>query len=39
MLGARVLPGAPTMTLRRVFGVVVAVLAIEMIYSGFTGKL
>lgn len=39
VLGARVLPGASTKVLRWVFGVVVAVLAMEMIYSGFTGKL
>jgi uncharacterized membrane protein YfcA len=39
LLGARLLPGAPTMTLRRVFGVVVFALAIEMIYSAVTGKL
>jgi hypothetical protein len=39
MLGARLLPGAPTIVLRRIFGVVVLVLAIEMIYSALTGKL
>lgn len=39
VLGARLLPGAPTATLRRVFGVVVAVLAVEMIYSAIAGKL
>ena len=39
VLGARLLPGAPTMTLRRVFGLVVGALAIEMIYSAVTGKL
>ncbi|MGD0361450.1 MAG: sulfite exporter TauE/SafE family protein [Bryobacteraceae bacterium] len=39
MLGARVLPGAPTLTLRRVFGIVVGALAVEMIYSALTGKL
>jgi small neutral amino acid transporter SnatA (MarC family) len=33
------LPGARPKLLRRVFGLVVAVLAIEMIYSGLTGKL
>jgi hypothetical protein len=39
VLGARLLPGAPTMTLRRIFGLVVFVLAVEMIYSAVTGKL
>jgi uncharacterized membrane protein YfcA len=39
MLGARLLPGAPTMTLRRIFGGVVGVLAIEMIYNAVAGKL
>jgi uncharacterized membrane protein YfcA len=39
VLGARLLPGAPTMTLRRVFGVVVGLLAFEMIYNAVTGKL
>jgi uncharacterized membrane protein YfcA len=38
-LGARKLAGAGTHVLRMLFAVVVAVLAIEMIYSGFTGKL
>ena len=39
LAGARLLPGAPTMTLRRVFGVVVAVLALEMIYNAVAGRL
>jgi len=39
VLGARLLPSAPTMTLRRVFGLVVGALAFEMIYSALTGKL
>jgi uncharacterized protein len=39
VLGARLLPGAPTMTLRRIFGLVVFVLAVEMIYTAVTGKL
>ena len=39
VLGARILPGAHTMTLRRVFAVVVFVLAVEMIYSAVTGRL
>jgi uncharacterized protein len=37
MLGARQLAGAKTRILRLIFAVVVGVLAIEMIYSGFTG--
>jgi uncharacterized membrane protein YfcA len=39
VLGARVLTGAKTRALRIVFGLVVAVLAIEMIYHGLTGRL
>jgi hypothetical protein len=39
LLGARVLPKARTRSLRVVFGVVVAVLALEMIYHGLTGRL
>jgi hypothetical protein len=39
LAGARVLAGAAVRPLRMVFGVVVAFLAIEMMYSGFTGKL
>ena len=39
VLGARLLPGAPTMKLRRVFGLVVGVLALEMIYNAVTGRL
>jgi uncharacterized membrane protein YfcA len=39
VLGARLLPGAPTMLLRRVFGLVVGVLAVEMIYNAVAGKL
>jgi uncharacterized membrane protein YfcA len=38
-LGARKLAGAGTHVLRMLFAVVVAALAVEMIYSGFTGKL
>ncbi len=38
-LGARKLAGAGTHFLRILFAVVVGVLALEMIYSGFTGKL
>ena len=37
--GARILPAAETRTLRLVFGVVIAVLALEMIYGGLTGRL
>jgi uncharacterized protein len=39
ILGARVLTRARTPVLRVVFGVVVAVLAIEMIYHGLTGRI
>jgi uncharacterized membrane protein YfcA len=38
-LGARILSGAKTRILRRIFAVVVAVLALEMIYSGISGRL
>ena len=37
--GARKLPGARSRVLRILFGIVVAVLAVEMIYSGITGRL
>jgi uncharacterized membrane protein YfcA len=39
LLGARVLPMARTRVLRYVFAVVVAVLSVEMIYHGLTGKI
>lgn len=39
VLGARRLAGAKVAVLRMVFAVVVALLAVEMIYSGLTGKL
>jgi len=39
ILGARLLAGAKTKVLRRLFGVVVAVLALEMIYSGLRGRI
>jgi uncharacterized membrane protein YfcA len=39
LLGARILPGAKVRTLRIVFGVVIAALAIEMIFQGVRGKL
>ena len=39
LLGARLLPRTRTTWLRSIFAVVVAVLALEMIYHGLTGKL
>jgi hypothetical protein len=39
LLGARQLSGANTGVLRIVFGVVVGVLAVEMIYNGLAGKI
>src|SRR5580704_6320705 len=39
LVGAKILPGAKVRTLRIVFGVVIAVLAIEMIFQGVRGKL
>ncbi len=39
LLGARVLARTRTASLRVVFGIVVAVLAFEMIYHGMTGRL
>jgi hypothetical protein len=39
LLGARQLRGADTRVLRIVFGVVVGVLGLEMIYSGLSGKM
>ncbi len=39
LLGARVLPAAQTRVLRLVFAVVIAGLAFEMIYNGWTGRL
>jgi hypothetical protein len=39
MLGARVLVNARTRLLRMVFSAVIAVLGIEMIFNGFTGRL
>jgi uncharacterized protein len=39
MAGARVLRWAPTSVLRMVFAAVIAVLAIEMIYQGWTGRI
>ena len=39
MLGARVLVNARTHVLRKVFALVILVLAVEMIYNGFSGRL
>ena len=39
LVGAKILPGAKVRTLRIVFGVVIAVLAIEMILQGVRGRL
>jgi len=39
MIGARILVSARTAWLRTVFTIVIAVLGIEMIYSGLTGRL
>jgi IstB-like ATP binding protein len=38
-LGARVLPAMKTTVLRHVFAIVIAVLAVEMIYHGLAGSL
>jgi uncharacterized protein len=39
LAGARVLPGAKVRTLRIVFGVVIAALAVEMMFQGVKGRL
>ncbi len=39
LVGARVLPRTRTAKLRALFGLVVAVLAVEMIYHGVTGRI
>lgn len=39
LMGARLLPKTRTAKLRALFGVVVAVLAVEMIYHGMTGRI
>ena len=39
LIGARVLPMTRTASLRVVFGIVVVVLAFEMIFHGITGRL
>lgn len=38
LIGARILPGAKVRTLRLVFSVVIAALAVEMIFKGVKGK-
>ena len=38
LLGAKVLVRAPSSKIRLVFGLAIAVMAIEMIYSGLTGR-
>jgi uncharacterized membrane protein YfcA len=38
-LGARILPGMKTSALRDVFAIVIAVLAIEMIFRGLKGTI
>jgi uncharacterized protein len=39
LLGARILPGAKVKTLRIVFGVVIAAVAVEMMYQGLKGHI
>jgi uncharacterized protein len=39
LIGARMLTGAPTAALRRLFAVAILALGIEMIYNGLTGRL
>jgi uncharacterized protein len=39
LVGAKILPGAKVRTLRIVFGVVIAALAIEMLFQGVRGKM
>jgi uncharacterized protein len=39
MVGARILMEARSVTLRRVFAIVIAALALEMIYNGIAGKI
>jgi hypothetical protein len=39
LIGARLLSGANVGVLRRLFAVVIAVMALEMVYSGVTGGL
>jgi uncharacterized membrane protein YfcA len=39
LLGSRILVRARVSTLRRIFGIVIVALGIEMIYSSLTGRL
>jgi len=39
LLGARILPGAKVRTLRIIFGVAIAAVAIEMIVKGIGGRI
>jgi uncharacterized protein len=39
LIGARILPGAKVRTLRIVFGVAIAAIALQMIYKGIGGKI
>lgn len=39
LIGARILAGAKVRSLRIVFSIVIAFLALEMIYNGFAGKI
>jgi uncharacterized membrane protein YfcA len=39
LMGARLLPRAPTRSLRIVFAIVILALALQMIYNGFAGRL
>jgi uncharacterized membrane protein YfcA len=39
LVGARVLSGARTLTLRRLFTLVIVALALEMLYKGLRGQL
>ncbi len=39
LLGARLLTMAPTLVLRRLFGVIIAVLGVQMIYNSLAGRL
>jgi uncharacterized membrane protein YfcA len=39
LMGAKILVTAKNQTLRLIFGVVIGVMAVQMIYKGVTGKL
>jgi uncharacterized membrane protein YfcA len=39
LIGARILPGAKVRTLRIVFSVAIAAIAVQMIYKGIVGKI